>query len=151
MEGIKIMSNISSFLIFSGNQDIWCSRTEEIHGVFWPLRRTHEISAPTSERFSRSWTKRHFQTVWRIPGIEKNLLTFKPLRVIRILFLLTLSTLNQTLRPWEQGKWSPTSQALDFWTNFPCQCHRKCKENSVEDMDTYPRVLGSKKISLNWI
>ena len=151
MEGIKIMSNISSFLIFSGNQDIWCSRTEEIHGVFWPLRRTHEISAPTSERFSRSWTKRHFQTVWRIPGIEKNLLTFKPLRVIRILFLLTLSTFNQTLGPWEQGKWSPTSQALDFWTNFPCQCHRKCKENSVEDMDTYPRVLGSKKISLNWI
>ena len=54
VEGIKIMSNILSFLIFSGNQDIWCSRTEEIYGVFWPLRRTHEISAPTSERVSRS-------------------------------------------------------------------------------------------------
>ena len=50
-------------------------------------------------------------------------------------FLLTPSPLNQTLSPWEWQKWSPTGEVLDYTPYYtPCQYHRKCIENSVENM-----------------
>ena len=39
-------------------------------------------------------------------------------------------------------KWSPTREVHDRLTNSPCQHHRKCKENSMENMDTHVRCKG---------
>ena len=51
-----------------------------------------------------------------------------------IYFLLTISPLNHTLPSQEQRKWSQTKEALDCWTNSPCQYVRKCIENRTENM-----------------
>ena len=58
-----------------GDQDVRCSRTEEIHGIFRLLWRTNKISTSTTERSSNSRIERHFQTVWRIPGLNYQLHT----------------------------------------------------------------------------
>lgn len=42
------------------------------------------------------------------------------LRVIGVYLLPTLLPLNQALRWREWREWSPTTEALDFWTNSPC-------------------------------
>ena len=48
------------YSICSGYQDIWCSRAEEIHGVFRLLWRTNKIPTSPAKRSSNKWTKRDF-------------------------------------------------------------------------------------------
>ena len=47
--------------------------------------------------------------------------TFWPLREIGISFLLTILSASQILRSLEWRKWSPTKEALDFYTNSSCE------------------------------
>ena len=58
-----------------------------------------------------------------------------------MLLLLTVSLLNKILRAWESMKWSSTREALDCWTHSLCQYHRKCRENSMENMHTDLRLI----------
>ena len=57
--------------------------------------------------------------------------------------------LNQTVGSWELRKWSQTWKTLDFYLHSPCQCHRKCIKNSMENMYAdvrLSRVKGTVRI-----
>ena len=66
-------------------------------------------------------------------------LTLKPLRVTGILYLLTISPLNQTLSHENEGN-DQQPRTLDCETNSPFQNLMKCMENSMENMHTDVRV-----------
>ena len=74
----------------------------------------------------------------------------------KIQFLLTISPLNHTLRSREWRERSSTEEALDCWTNSPCQHLRKCRQINKESMHTSVRVWRVKWVSihqlliLNW-
>lgn len=62
--------------------------------------------------------------------------TFWLLREISISFLLTILSASQILRSLEWRKWSPTKEALDFYTNSSCE-HIIFSEMLVEGLQIY--------------
>ena len=98
---------------------------------FMPLKKAkQQVNLPY--HIYLCWTEH----LLKVKPIHKCVLVLNPLTPASdyIYFLLTISPLNHTLPSQEQRKWSQTKEALDCWTNSPCQYVRKCIENRTENM-----------------